>query len=249
MYRFYVDGNAIGEEEIVLTGEDNNHIRNVLRMHEGEEITVCDGRGTDYRCSLLQLDRDQVRARILSSQTAKTELPVKLVLYQGMPKKDKLELIIQKAVELGAAEVVPVMMHRTIVRLEDPKKEEKKRERWQSIARAAAMQSMRGVIPQVKPVVSYAQALQEAAGLDAVLVPYEQEEGIDRTRAVLQELKEKKVRSVGVFIGPEGGFEESEIVSAREAGAIPITLGHRILRTETAGLAALTLLMFAFETA
>ena len=247
MYRFYVEEESIGADEIRLTGEDYNHIRNVLRMREGEEIVVCDGMGTDYHCVLRSLSRDRVIAEIIDKKASDTELAVKLVLYQGLPKKDKMELIIQKAVELGVSEIVPVMMHRSVVKLEDPKKEEKKRERWQSIARAAAMQSMRGVIPQVRPVLDYEKALADADALDAVLVPYEQEKGIEKSKAILRQLKNDSVKSIGIFIGPEGGFEVSEIDAAHRCGAKPISLGHRILRTETAGLTMLSLLMFLFD--
>lgn len=249
MYRFYVEINAIDGQKVRLTGEDNNHIRNVLRMRAGDEIIVCDGCGMDYHCRLEELSKDQVEAGILSKSLSCTELPVRIVLFQGMPKKDKMEFIIQKAVELGVAEVVPVSTKRTIVKLEDEKKEQKKLERWQAIARAAAMQSMRGIIPQVKQVYSFMEALKYAKELDAVLIPYENARGIVQAREVIRELAEKRVRSVGIFIGPEGGFEEDEIRQAGEAGAKTITLGRRILRTETAGLVALSLLMFAFEQA
>lgn len=148
MYRFYVDRDAVAGEDITLAGEDYNHIRNVLRMRAGEEITVCDGAGTDYLCRLSEFSKDCVRAKVLSQSGSRTELPVRLVLFQGMPKKDKLEFIIQKAVELGVSRVVPVMTRRTVVKLEEGGKEEKKRARFQAIARAAAMQSMRGIIPE-----------------------------------------------------------------------------------------------------
>lgn len=247
MYRFYVEKSAVTGSDIVLTGEDNNHIRNVLRMRPGEEITVCDGEGTDYHCRLAELTRESVRAEILGQAASGTELPVRLVLFQGMPKKDKMEFIIQKAVELGAAEIVPVMTKRTVVRLEDEKKEAKKIERWQAIARAAAMQSMRGVIPKVSSVMRFSEGLKAAGELDALLIPYEHAEGISQTKRVLSQLAADGVRSIGIFIGPEGGFEEDEVQQAQAAGAACVTLGHRILRTETAGMTMLSLLMFAFE--
>lgn len=247
MYRFYVEGDAIRGDGVTLAGEDYNHIRNVLRMREGDKIIVCDGAGMDYVCQLQEMAKDHVSAQVVSRSPSETELGVRLVLFQGMPKKDKLELIIQKSVELGVAQVVPVMTKRTVIKLEDAKKEEKKRVRWQLIARAAAMQSMRGAVPQVAPVMSFAQALDAAGELDAILIAYENEKGIGRTREILEKLVRDGVRSVGIFIGPEGGFEEAEVQQAMDAGAFCITLGRRILRTETAGLAALSLLMFAFE--
>lgn len=247
MYRFYVEKSEIQSGEVRLTGEDHNHIRNVLRMQPGQEITVCDGEGTDYLCRLKALDREQVTAELLSGKPSQTELPVQLVLYQGLPKKDKMELIIQKAVELGASRIVPVMTKRTVIRLEDEKKEARKRERWQSIARAAAMQSMRGIIPQVSPVIPFSGALREASGLGSAVIPYECARGIEETRRFIAGLAEKRAGSVGIFIGPEGGFAPEEITAAAAAGVCPITLGRRILRTETAGLAALSILMLAFE--
>lgn len=245
MYRFYVERSAVKGQEIRLTGEDYNHIRNVLRMKNGEEITVCDGEGTDYHCVLEEFGQNLVSVRVLSQAPSGTELPVRLVLFQGMPKKDKMELIIQKAVELGAYEIVPVMTRRTVVKLEDAKKEQKKLERWQAIAKAAAMQSMRGIIPRVKPVMGYGQALEYAMSLDMVLVPYECASGVEHTKQVIKNVRGKS--SAGIFIGPEGGFCEEEISQAAGMGAEPVTLGHRILRTETAGLTMLSLLMFEAE--
>ncbi len=247
MYRFYVEKDAIAGGEITLTGEDHNHIRNVLHMCVYERLILCDGEGTDYLCRLKEITRDFVTAQVISQSASKTELPVRLILFQGIPKKDKMELIIQKSVELGVNQVVPVMTKRTIVKLEDEKKEEKRRVRWQAIARAAAMQSMRGVIPQIAPVLSFSDALRAAGELDAVLIPYEAAEGIAHTREVLAKLAAEGVRSVGIFIGPEGGFEEEEVRMAEAMGASAITLGHRILRTETAGMAVLALLMMEFE--
>lgn len=245
MYRFYIDKNAVQGEEIHLTEEDNNHIRNVLRMRTGEEITVCDGDGMDYHCCLMEVSPTRVAARILKASKADTELSVRLVLFQGMPKKDKMELIIQKAVELGVSEIVPVMTKRTVVRLEDARKEARKLERWQSIARAAAMQSMRGRIPEIRQVMSLGQALKMSGELEHTLIPYEHASGIAHTKEIIAGLG--GARSVGIFIGPEGGFEDAEISQAISMGALPVTLGHRILRTETAGMTMLSLLMFAFE--
>ena len=172
------------------------------------------------------------------------ELPVKLYLFQGLPKADKMEFIIQKAVELGVYEIIPVRTNRVIVKL-DEKKEAKKIARWQQIAEGGAKQSGRGRIPEVKPVMALSEALTYAKNLEGVLIPYEKAEGIGKTREIIGGLKGKK--SVGIFIGPEGGFDEKEVEAAMEAGALPVTLGKRILRTETAGLAMLSVLMFEFE--
>lgn len=247
MYRFYVERDAIAEEEIILTGEEVNHICNVLRMRAGEEVVICDGMGTDYLCRLKEFTREFVTASIIAKSASETELPVRFVLFQGVPKKDKMELIIQKAVELGVYKIVPVITKRTVVKPSEEKKEAKKRERFQAIARAAAMQSMRGIIPQIEKELLFRDALKKAEELDALLIPYEEARGIEYTREVLAKLVADGVRSIGIFIGPEGGFEREEVQAAQEMGASCITLGHRILRTETAGLVTLSLLMTAFE--
>jgi 16S rRNA (uracil1498-N3)-methyltransferase len=174
-----------------------------------------------------------------------TELRGKIFLFQGLPKKDKMELIIQKAVELGVYEIIPVMTNRTVVRLEDAKKELKKLERWQAISVSAAKQSGRGIIPRVTEVHGFKKALEYAKALDVKLLPYENERGIPFTRETLDKIN--PTDNVGVFIGPEGGFEEKEVQEAKLNGFIPITLGKRILRTETAGLTALSLLMMKME--
>lgn len=247
MARFFVSPGQIGPAKISIFDGDVNHIRRVLRMKEGDELTVCDGEGRDYFCRISSMSEDVVICDIIDSWTSYVELPVKLHLFQGLPKADKMELIIQKAVELGAAEIIPVAMARSIVKL-DEKKAGKKVSRWQGIAESGAKQSGRAIVPEVKQPVSYKQALSYASSLDAVIVPYEKAEGIEQSRALIDELaSDENIRSIGIFIGPEGGFDEKEIELALEAGAKPITLGRRILRTETAGLAVLSILMYRLE--
>lgn len=244
MPRFFVSPSQISENEIEITGSDVNHIKNVLRMTVGEEISVSDGQGRDYFGKIAALGREAVTVHIENSWASYVELPVKMTLFQGLPKADKMELIIQKAVELGAYEIIPVVTKRTIVKL-DEKKEAKKLARWQGISESAAKQSGRGLIPKVGAPISFAQALSYAGTMDAVLIPYEKSEGIEAARQTVRGLKGKK--HVGIFIGPEGGFDESEVEAAAAAGAVPVTLGKRILRTETAGLAALAVLMFELD--
>lgn len=247
MARFFVSPGQIGPAKISIFDGDVNHIRRVLRMKEGDELTVCDGEGRDYFCRISSMSEDVVICDIIDSWTSYVELPVKLHLFQGLPKADKMELIIQKAVELGAAEIIPVAMARSIVKL-DEKKAGKKVSRWQGIAESGAKQSGRAIVPEVKQPVSYKQALSYASSLDAVIVPYEKAEGIEQSRVLIDELaSDENIRSIGIFIGPEGGFDEKEIELALEAGAKPITLGRRILRTETAGLAVLSILMYRLE--
>lgn len=245
MHWFYVEHSQVQEENIIITGSDVNHIKNVLRMAPGERVVICDGQGKDYYCSILSISSSEVVAKIEEINNTETELPAKIYLFQGLPKKDKMELIIQKAVELGVYEIIPVAMKRSVVKIEDKKKEMKKLERWQTIAVSAAKQSGRGVIPNVHAVLSFSEALQMAESLEYNLIPYEQEEGMEKSRKVITEAV--KHRSIGVFIGPEGGFDEKEIQKVKEAKMDTITLGKRILRTETAGLAILSLLMFELE--
>ena len=213
-------------------------------MRPGDELSLSDGEGMDYFCKILSIERDEVRVNIENSWNSYVELPVKIYLFQGLPKGDKMELIIQKAVELGVYEIIPVRTKRVIVKLDD-KKESKKIARWQQIAEGGAKQSGRGLIPEVKPVMGFAEALKYAGSLDAALIPYEKAEGIQKTRSIIHDLKGKK--SVAIFIGPEGGFDEKEVEDAMNQGVFPVTLGRRILRTETAGLTMLSILMFEFE--
>lgn len=245
MHWFYVEHSQILENEIIITGDDVNHIKNVLRMEKGENIVICDGEGKDYYCSIREIEKDKVIAGILEINDTETELPVKLYLFQGLPKKDKMELVIQKAVELGAYEIIPVSMKRCVAKIEDSKKEKKKLERWQSISTSAAKQSGRGMIPNIHSVLSFEEALEMAKSLDCTIVPYEQADGIEDSHTIVK--KAATQTSVGIFIGPEGGFDDKEIAKAINAGFEPITLGKRILRTETASLTILSILMFEAE--
>ena len=244
MYHFYTDRSNIYEDHILLDGPDVNHIRNVLRMRDGEEVIICDKEGIDHYCRIEGNEGSGLRLSILKSGSNEAELETRIVLYQGIPKKDKLELIIQKAVELGAAEIVPVMTRRVIVKEGDRAKEEKKLERLNQIAKSAAEQSGRGVIPKVRSILSFKEAVAESRMLGKCLIPYENADssssGMEFTRQTIRSLK--GAVSAGIFIGPEGGFEENEVGFAVENGAVPISLGKRILRTETAGLAILAMI-------
>lgn len=245
MYRFYVSADQLAEKEVFISGGDVNHIKNVLRLEVGDWIVACDGNGTDYVSRIQSICSDEVVASIEKVQSTGTELPVRITLFQGMPKKDKLELIIQKAVELGACEIVPVMTKRTVVKLSEEKKINKRLERWQSIAYAAAKQCDRGIIPTVHKPVSYEEALAMADQLDYNVIPYELQTGMEEARKIVDQAC--KQRSLGIFIGPEGGFEPEEVERAMTRNIHPMTLGKRILRTETAGMALLSILMFQMQ--
>ncbi len=244
MYRFFAEQSACKGEYISIGGADWNHMKNVLRLKTGEQVTVSDGSEREYICEIAEYLEDEARLRVLDILDSAAELPTEITLYQGFPKGDKLELIIQKAVELGAARIVPVMTKRSIVKL-DEKKAAKRIERYNAIALSAAKQSKRSRIPVVEPVMTYAQALKDAEGLEMNLIPYEDARGIQYAKEIIHQVSGKK--SLGIFIGPEGGFEEAEVEEARKIGAECITLGHRILRTETAGMAVLSILMFELE--
>ena len=247
MYQFFVEPGQIDvtAKSVIIRGNDVNHIKNVLRMRPGEEVAVSNGiDGKEYRCGILALEEDCVRLELRFIKEDGVELPAKIYLFQGLPKADKMELIIQKAVELGAFQVIPVAMKRCVVKL-DEKKADAKIKRWQGIAEAAAKQSKRGVIPMVAPVMSYAQAVKMASEMDLKLVPYELAEGMEQTKRLIESVRSGQ--QIAIFIGPEGGFDPEEIRIATEAGIQPITLGKRILRTETAGFTTIAWLMYQLE--
>ena len=246
MQRFFVEPHQIdeGTHQIHILGSDVNHISNVLRMKQGEELWISDGGKKEYRCTIEEFSPDEVLLHIIYAQEPDYELQSRIYLFQGLPKADKMELIIQKAVELGAYEVIPVETKRCVVKL-DGKKAAKKVERWKQIAESAAKQSKRMLIPNVHEVLTFKEALKYAESMDVRLIPYELAKGMQETKEILADIQPRQ--SIGIFIGPEGGFEEKEVETAISEGAKPITLGKRILRTETAGLAILSVLMFQLE--
>ena len=244
MSHFFINSSQITADILTIVGDDVNHMKNVLRMRSGETFTAADENGIFYHCEVDILDKQQVTAKILDKEQGGSELSSKIYLFQGLPKSDKMELIIQKAVELGAYEIIPVATKRAIVKL-DAKKEASKLKRWQAIAEGAAKQSGRMLVPQISEVKTFGEALQMAKALDVNVIPYECAKGMDGTREIFGSIKPGM--SVGIFIGPEGGFEESEVEKAQELGIQPVTLGKRILRTETAGLATLSMLVFCLD--
>lgn len=244
MHHFFVTPQQVEEKEIRIEGSDVNHIRNVLRMRIGEEIQVSDGNNQKYLCEIASLTSETVLVRIKEKLAADTELPSRIYLFQGLPKGDKMELIVQKAVELGVYEIIPVATKRSVVKL-DEKKAAKKTERWNSIAKGGAEQSGRNVVPNVKSVMSYQEAIDYSKNLDVVLIPYELAEGMEETKQIIDKIRPGQ--EIGIFIGPEGGFETEEVEYALARGAKSITLGRRILRTETAGLTMLSILMYHLE--
>lgn len=244
MYHFFAEHENIHDTYIDIYGSDVNHIKNVLRFKEQDKLLVSSGDNVDYSCHISEMREDYIRADIDSVDERGKELQSKIYLFQGLPKGDKMELIIQKAVELGAFQVIPVAMKRSVVKL-DAKKAESKVKRWNAISESAAKQSKRSIIPEVAQVMTYKEAVKKAAECDIKLLPYECAEGMSKTKKIINELKPGQ--SVAIFIGPEGGFDSGELDVATEAGCEIITLGKRILRTETAGMMLLSVLMYHFE--
>ena len=240
MYRFFLDGKIDGMAHI--DGKDAKHIRDVLRIKEGEEIIVCDGQMRDFVCRVLGFGKNRVEILPLYIKESEAEPKVKVNLYQGLPKRDKFELIIEKNVELGVFSVTPVNTIRSIPVIEG--KEEKKLVRWNNISMAAAKQSGRGIVPEIKSTMDFKAAVIDAAlNCDLVIIPYENEEDV-HLRDVLADFSGE---SIGLIIGPEGGFDKTEVSFAEEKGAKLVSLGKRILRTETAGFAALSMIMYELD--
>lgn len=245
MHHFFVEPEQIQDKRITITGSDVNHIKNVLRMKIGEELSVSNGvDGREYRCEILSFAEDSVLCGLRFIKEDGLELPAQVYLFQGLPKADKMELIIQKAVELGVYQIIPVETKRSIVKL-DVKKVKSRLARWQSIAEAAAKQSRRRIVPQVMPVMGFEKAAAMAAEMDVKMIPYELAEDMAKTRTCIERVAEGD--RVAVFIGPEGGFSEEEIAYALSCGIEPVTLGKRILRTETAGFTMLSFLLYHLE--
>lgn len=241
MAKFFVFNNLIKDDKVFIDGENVNHIINSLRCKIGEEIEISTGDGFDYLCKIEEISKDLVIAKIIDCFGNESEPNVKITLYQGLPKAEKMELIIQKSIELGIDEIVPINTDRTIVKLAG--KEEKKLARWNKIAEAAAKQSRRGKVPKVRPVINFSQAIQQASKNDINIIPYEKEE----KNSIKNIIKGFDGESIGIFIGPEGGFSEKEIEIAIKNNIKPITLGKRILRTETAGFITTAILLYELE--
>ena len=235
MYRFFIKEEQIHDGMIEICGSDVNHIKNVLRMKTGDKVYLSNGSDLEYECSLLEWTDDTILAKIEDVHGMETELPVKITLYQGLPKGDKMEMIVQKAVELGVAEIVPVAMKRCVVKL-DAKKAAKKVSRWNTIALSAAKQAKRGIIPEVREMKNFKDILEEVKDTEFMLVPYEEAKGMQASKELIR-----------IIIGPEGGFEKEEIEQLKAAGGQTMSLGKRILRTETAGMTVLSILMFTIE--
>ena len=242
MFNFFTDLAPVNGQ-YRITGKDYNHVKNVLRMKIGDALLVSDGNKSSL-CKITDITDSAVIVDIDVEDYKDTNLPIDIHLFQGLPKADKMELIIQKCVELGVNEITPVEMKRCIVKLEKNKKDAKT-SRWQAISESAAKQSKRNCIPVVNPVISFSDLLDKISDYDLFIIPYENKDGMLSTKQALEQIKAGM--KIGVLIGPEGGFEESEVLSATDKNGITVSLGRRILRTETAAITTLSMLMLHAE--
>lgn len=240
MPRFFVNPDQIQDNNAIIYGEDVKHISRVLRLKSGDKITICNRQGTDYKCIIKNINKESVNTEIISYHLSETEPKTKITLFQALTKSDKMDLIIQKSVEIGIHEIVPIVTERTVIKIEEEKKQYTKLTRWQKIAESAAKQSQRGIVPKVSPIITLPEAYNKSRYMDFKVIAYEKETQ-NHLRGLLSDFDGK---SVAVFIGPEGGFEEDEVNLATQSDIVPITLGKRILRTETAGLFIVSIMMY-----
>ena len=240
MSRFFINKESIDSGFISITGEDYNHIRNVLRYKLGDELIVSDLTGVDFRVVLSDFGQGKITARILESFRNSTESEVQITLYQALPKSDKMDLIIQKCVELGVHRIVPVLTERIVVKLGQGDADSKIT-RWRRISFEAAKQCNRGLIPDISVPVVFDEALKTGTADDLCIIPYEKDKK-NKLKNYIQNSKD--IKKISVLIGPEGGFSEEEVEKAIKSGFIPISLGPRILRTETAAIAVVSILMY-----
>ena len=246
MPRFFIKENQIQNNKITIIGEDVNHIKNVIRKQIGDIIEICNqDNEQSYKCEIEKIEEKQITTKNIEELKAQ-ESNIKVDIFQGLPKAGKMELIIQKSVGLGANAIIPVNMKRCVVKL-DSKSEEKKIERWQKISESAAKQCGRNNIPEVKHLVNIKDICNKIKNYDAMIVAYENEKE-NTLKQELTKLKNKqKNLKIGIVIGPEGGLEENDVKLLKESGAKIITLGHRILRTETVALNMLSIIMYELE--
>ncbi|AHM56734.1 ribosomal RNA small subunit methyltransferase E [Peptoclostridium acidaminophilum DSM 3953] len=242
MDRFFAD-NIDYENGIcsISDEEEVKHISKVLRLKEGEKLEICDGRQREFICQISSISKKEVQLELLEEIHVQREPGLSVTIYQGLPKAQKFELIVQKLTEIGVSRIVPLETARSIVKL-DSKSELKKADRWEKIILGAAKQSKRGVLPSLEQPMSIAQAINDIERNDVNIVPYENERA-NPIGSVLRNLEERP-ESIGIFIGPEGGFEEFEIEMLSAKGVIPVTLGNRILRTETAAIVSSAIVLY-----
>lgn len=242
MNRFFVDRNLIANGALHIAGEDHHHIAKVLRLGKGDTVELCDGRGMEYKAIIESITSESALLRITSSEESNAELACHVTLFQCLPKQEKMELIIQKCVELGVNEIVPVLSKRCVARPKDQSSEAKRIARYNRIAYEAAKQSKRGIVPKVSGYESLSGC--DISKFDLAVVAYEGERNAT-LKGILT--KGQNAGNIAVFIGPEGGFEQGEVELLKGKGAVTVTLGNRILRTETAGMAVLSMIGYHYS--
>ncbi len=248
MPKFFVAGNQINNNKIKIIGDDVNHIKNVLRQKSGDKITICDiSKEQDYLCEIDKIEEKSIDCNIIEKLENNTESNVKVTIFQGLPKADKMELVIQKSVELGVYDITPLQMKRCVVKLNE-KDKAKKIQRWKKISEVAAKQCGRNIIPKINNIVNVKEVCNLCNEYDIVLIAYENEKEntLKKELKNLKKLDEEEIK-VAVIIGPEGGIAPEEIKMFEENGAKIITLGNRILRTETVALSVLSIIMYELE--
>ena len=242
MPKFFVKQSNIKDGHIIIDGSDLNHIKNVFRFSIGDNLTLSDGNGMDYYVEILEQNSKYINSRIINRYPTNSEPCVNVTLYQGIPKSTKMDFIIQKTVELGVHEVVPVLCDRTVVKFSTDKDVKKKVERWQKIASEASKQCGRGIIPNVRDVITLKEAVDESIKFDLSIIPYEKEK-----INMLKNAIERNAKNVSVFIGPEGGFTTQEVEMSIKNNIVPVTLGNRILRAETASIYTMSVIMYELD--
>jgi len=246
MYKFFVNKNQIKNNKITINNDDVNHIKNVLRLSKGEKIEISNSdNGESYICEILDFNNNTVNCKIIEKNENVSESNIYLHVLQGLPKSDKMELIIQKCTELGVKEYTPVSLNRCIVKL-NGKDEQKKVERWQKISEVAAKQSKRNVIPKVNNILKLDEVVKLIQEYDIMLVAFEEEKN-NSIKQELVKLDKNQNLKIGILIGPEGGIEREEIEILKQAGAKIVTLGNRILRTETAPIVMASIIMYQLD--
>lgn len=244
MNRFFVNKDNVFEDQdklVIDNQEDIKHITKVLRLSIGDKIEVCNMESVDYIASISNIDKGLIECRIHDKYLSMTEAPIEVVLFQGIPKSSKMDLIIQKNVEVGVAKIVPIVSERCVVKIKDKSSERKKIERWQKIAGEAAKQCKRGIIPQIGDMIEIKDINSISDDFDMIIIPYEEE----KIRGIKKAITGKdNIRKIGIIIGPEGGFTKEEVLEVEKLGGLSVSLGPRILRTETAGLVATSILIY-----
>ncbi|GCD09095.1 16S rRNA (uracil(1498)-N(3))-methyltransferase [Clostridium tagluense] len=241
MHKFFVPKQNIDGDNAIIDGEDVKHIYKVLRLKIGDVVSVNNCEGSEYVGEITLIDKKSVTINLLEKSSINNESPIEVYLFQGMPKSTKMDLIVQKNTELGVKAITPMISQRVVVKTELC--EFKKVDRWNRIALEACKQCKRSLVPEINVPIEFDHLLEELKHMDLVVVPYENEEGYG-IKKLMKDIEKNTIVKVGIVIGPEGGFEESEIQKLTEIGAKIVTLGPRILRTETAGFTCLSLIMY-----